>query len=587
MKTLPAVDVVIVGGGWTGLLMAKELGARTSLSIAVLERGGPRKAADYVDGMDELDYKVRRPLVQDYSQETVTFRHSAAERALPVRQYGSFLPGTGIGGAGEHWGGVCERMSPDGFELLSDTVKKYGAKKLPEDHLIQDWGVSYDEMEPYYARAEQLIGASGKAGNLRGKRIEGGNIFEGWRSTDYPTPPTKIGCASTRFRDAAKSLGYHPFPVPAATLSEPYTNPDGVSRPGCVYCGFCESYGCMIGAKAQPTNTLLPAIERHKNVTIRTGTSVRRILHDGARRARARGVSFVNAQGAEVVQPADLVILASWTMNNTRLLLLSGVGEPYDPSTGKGTIGRNLTHQVVFPAATAFFETPLNRFMGSGASGIMLADLDGHVLDQSATAFVGGGIFEVTDQGFQPIGNFGVLPESVKSRWGSDWKRAAIRYYDSTARITFLGRHIAYRDNYLDLDPTYKDHNGDPLVRMTLDWHENEQRMAEFMIPKGVEIARAMGAKPVTASRGLEGHYDTRRYQSTHLLGGTILGRSPDRSVVNTYLQHWQLTNLFVLGGSTFPQNACGHPTMTILAQTLRTADAVVDRYLNRPGPLA
>ena len=94
MKTLPAVDVVIVGGGWTGLLMAKEIGLRTSLSVVVLERGGPRKTADYIEGMDELDYKVRRPLVQDYSQETITFRHSEGQRALPVRQYGSFLPGT-------------------------------------------------------------------------------------------------------------------------------------------------------------------------------------------------------------------------------------------------------------------------------------------------------------------------------------------------------------------------------------------------------------------------------------------------------------------------------------------------------------
>jgi gluconate 2-dehydrogenase alpha chain len=586
MKTLPAVDVVIVGGGWTGLLMAKELSSRTSLSIAVLERGGPRKTADYVEGMDELDYKVRRPLVQDYSQETVTFRHSANERALPVRQYGSFLPGTGVGGAGEHWGGVCERMSPDGFELRSETVRKYGPKKLPEDHLAQDWGVTYDEIEPYYTRAEQLIGASGKAGNLRGKRIAGGNIFEGWRSTEYPTPPTKLGYVSVKFRDAAQSLGYHPFPVPAATLSETYTNPDGVSRPGCVYCGYCESYGCMIGAKAQPTNTLLPVIEQHKSVTIRTRASVRRILHDGAGHGRARGVSFIDAEGEEVIQPADLVILASWTVNNTRLLLLSGLGEPYDPATDKGTVGRNLTHQVVFPAATAFFETPLNRFMGSGASGIMVADLDAHVLDQSSLPFWGGGIFEVTNQGFQPIGNFGVVPESVKTRWGSEWKKAAIHYYDSTARITFLGRHLAYRDNYIDLDPTYKDHNGDPLARMTLDWRENERRMAEFMIPKGVEMARAMGAKEVTPFRGLEAHYDTRRYQSTHLLGGTILGTSPERSVVNPYSQQWQLANLFVIGGSIFPQNASGHPTMTILAQTLRTADAVVDRYLKRPGPL-
>jgi gluconate 2-dehydrogenase alpha chain len=189
MKTLPSVDVVIIGGGWTGLLMAKELGSRTALSVAVLERGGPRKAGDYGDDMDELDYTIRFRMMQDLSQETVTLRHDSSQRALPLRQHGSFLPGSGVGGAGEHWSAVCPRYLPDGFELLSRSIEKYGSKRLPEDHAIQDWGVTYDEMEPHYTRADLLLGISGKAGNIRGKQIEGGNIFEGWRSAEYPTFP--------------------------------------------------------------------------------------------------------------------------------------------------------------------------------------------------------------------------------------------------------------------------------------------------------------------------------------------------------------------------------------------------------------
>jgi gluconate 2-dehydrogenase alpha chain len=258
MKTLPSVDVVIVGGGWTGLLMAKELGSRTALSVVVLERGGPRKTDDYGEDMDELDYAIRLHMMLDASLETVTLRHTASQRALPLRQHGSFLPGAGVGGAGEHWNGICPRFLPDCFELLSRTTEKYGPKRLPGDHAIQDWGVTYDELEPHYARVEALMGISGKAGNIRGKQIEGGNIFEGWRSAEYPTPPTKIPYFSAMFRDAAISLGYHPYPNPAATASQVYTNPDGVTRAGCTYCGFCERFGCMIGAKAQPTNTLLP-----------------------------------------------------------------------------------------------------------------------------------------------------------------------------------------------------------------------------------------------------------------------------------------------------------------------------------------
>ena len=117
MKTLPSVDVVIVRGGWAGLLMAKELGSRSSLSVLVLERGGPRKTTDYFNTMDEVENWPRHRMMQDFSLETITLRHHDAQRALPLRQPGSFLPGTGVGGAGEHWGGVCDRMSPDCFEI--------------------------------------------------------------------------------------------------------------------------------------------------------------------------------------------------------------------------------------------------------------------------------------------------------------------------------------------------------------------------------------------------------------------------------------------------------------------------------------
>jgi gluconate 2-dehydrogenase alpha chain len=586
MKTLPSVDVAIVGGGWTGLLMAKELGSRTALSVVVLERGGPRKTADYLATMDELDYAIRLHMMQDLSLETVTLRHTASQRALPLRQHGPFLPGSGVGGAGEHWNGVFPRNLPDCFELLSRSIEKYGAKRLPEDHAIQDWGVTYDELEPHYTRAELLTGISGKAGNIRGKLIEGGNIFEGWRSAEYPTPPTKIPYLSSLFREATKALGYHPYPNPAATTSQAYTNPDGVARAGCTYCGYCGRFGCMIGAKAQPTNTLLPVIQKRKNVSLRTGAWVRRIVHDATQGGgRARGVSYIDATGEEIFQPAELIFLACWTLNNTRLLLLSGIGEPYKADTGKGTVGGNLTHQVFFPAATAFFEKPLNRFMGSGAAGVCISDLDGDLFDHSGLPFLRGGTLLVASLGLLPIANFGVVPQTVKANWGSEWKKAALHSYDRTGSIVFQGEHLAYRGNYMDLDPTYKDHFGDPLLRFTLDWRENERRMAEFATAKAVEIAREMGAREVTPFPGLRS-YDATRYQSTHIQGGAIMGSSPDRSVVNPYLQHWQMSNLFVLGASAFPQNASANPTPTILALTYRTADAIVDRYVKHPGPL-
>jgi gluconate 2-dehydrogenase alpha chain len=583
MKRLREVDAVIIGGGWNGLLMAKELAARTSLSVVVLERGGPRKTSDYVAAMDELDYGIRLKMMQDVSQETVTFRHTPRDRALPLRQHGSFLPGSGVGGAGEHWSGISYRYVPDAFDLHTRTLEKYGAKRLPEDHSIQDWGITYHELEPFYTRTEKMMGISGKAGNLGGRLVDGGNVFEGPRSEEFPTPPMKTPYLAALFRDATRRLGYHPYPLPAATTSIAYKNPDGVSRAGCAYCGYCERFGCMIGAKAQPTNTLLPVVSRRKNFEIRTGCWVRRIQASGR---RATGVTYVDASGEEIFQPAGVVFLASWTLNNTRLLLLSEIGTAYDPATGKGSVGRNLTHQVSIPAAMAFFKEPLNRFMGAGSAGIAINDFDADVFDHSKVDFLRGGSIYTVCYGFRPMANFGLTPPSVKATWGSEWKKAALDAYDRTGRLSFYGEHLAYRENYMDLDPTYKDRHGDPLLRLTIDWRDNERRMAAFMSRKAEQIAKEMGAVEIIPFPGLK-RYDATRYQSTHIQGGAIMGANAGRSVVNNYQQHWETSNLFVLGASAFPQNPSGNPTLTALALTYRTADAVIDRFIKKPGDLA
>src|SRR5580692_10209271 len=149
MERLKPVDVVIVGGGWTGLAMARELTLRTPLSVVVLERGPNRTVADYGASMDEVDYAIRYRMMQNIAEETVTHRHSVRDPGVPVRQYGHFLPGTGVGGAGEHWTGFAERHTPDDFTLATTMREKFGASRLPENLSIQDFPLLYDELEPY------------------------------------------------------------------------------------------------------------------------------------------------------------------------------------------------------------------------------------------------------------------------------------------------------------------------------------------------------------------------------------------------------------------------------------------------------
>jgi gluconate 2-dehydrogenase alpha chain len=155
------------------------------------------------------------------------------------------------------------------------------------------------------------------------------------------------------------------------------------------------------------------------------------------------------------------------------------------------------------------------------------------------------------------------------------------------------GDHFAYRQNFMDLDPTYTDKWGDPLLRMTLDWTDYEMRQMAFGARIGTQlleaVAQVSGAAFVKGDLpgGAFRHYNATSYGTTHIQGGAIMGTSPDKSVVNPWLQHWQMPNLFVVGSSSFPQNSSANPTLTIVAVSHRAADGLIDHYLKKPGSLA
>jgi gluconate 2-dehydrogenase alpha chain len=592
LKRLKPTDIVIIGSGWAGMVMAKEIVTRTALNVVMLERGPARNISQYADGMDEINTR-RVGLLQNPADQTITHRHSLKDTAAPVRQYGSFTPGTGTGGTSEHWGGISDRYLPDSFVIASHLREKYGASRLSPDWTIQDWGFTYDEFENDYWRAEQLMGISGKAGNLRGQKIDGGNIFEGPRQHEYPTPPLTPTYTMGFFHQAALKLGYHPFPLPAANLSQGYTNPDKVSRPGCAFCGYCPSHGCMIGAKAQPTNTILPTLNGKPNFALRNNCWVRKIVH---RNGKAEGVVYMDENGEETLQPADVVVLSAWTPNSVRLLMLSKIGEQYDPVAAKGTLGKNLTHQVTSGGSGMLvYKERLNLFMGSGAVGYGVADLEGDLKEEVPENILRGGAFlRGAATGEAPAGSFGHIPKDmVKRSWGTEWKKASIDHWDRIGPgVEMRGEHFSYRQNFMDLDPTYTDKWGDPLLRMTLDWTDYEMRQMAWgnrIATHFLEaVAEASGAQVYKLERpkGFH-HYSAAQYSTTHVQGGAIMGTSPEQAVVNPWLQHWQMPNLFVVGSSSFPQNASANPTLTIVAVSHRAADGLIDRSLKKPGPIA
>jgi gluconate 2-dehydrogenase alpha chain len=183
-RRLPKKDVVIIGLGWTGSIMANEL-SDEGLEVIAIERGPWRDAqTDFPPTymQDELRYRIRHELFLRPDQLTFTFRNKMDQTALPIQSWGAFMPPNGVGGGGVHWNAEMRRFLPSDFVLKTHLTERYGASFLPEDMTIQDWGINYDELEPFYDRFEYLCGTSGTAGNLRGKIMEGGNPFEGPRS---------------------------------------------------------------------------------------------------------------------------------------------------------------------------------------------------------------------------------------------------------------------------------------------------------------------------------------------------------------------------------------------------------------------
>jgi gluconate 2-dehydrogenase alpha chain len=583
---LKEVDAVIVGLGWTGGILAKEL-TEAGLKVVALERGAmrsPEKDFSVPIVRDELRFVVRHDLMQNTARDTLTIRNNPSQEALPMRRLGSFLPGEVVGGSAVHWSGHTWRWTDMEFKIRSMYEERYGKNFIPADMTVQDWGITYTELEPYYDKFEHTAAVSGKAGNIKGQFQPGGNPFEAPRAREYPLPPLTPILASEMFTQAAKNNGYHPFPRPSANASRAYTNPDGSKFGACQYCGYCQRFGCEANAKGSPLITVIPIAMRNPNFELRTYAWVTKVLRatDGK---RVTGVAYTNLlNGEEFEQPAGMVLLCAYAINNVHLMLLSGVGEPYDPVAQKGVIGKNYCYQTG-TGATLFFEgRHFNPFMSAGGSNATIDDFNiNWDFDRGKHAFVGGynvagGFNTALPIGYRPV------PRGTP-QWGKAWKVATAKWYQTAMNIGASGSVMANRYNYYDLDPTYRNAFGQPLMRMTFDYKENEHKMGRHAAQVVNDIAKSMNPTRLNEAT-VRTQWTVVPYQSTHNTGGTIMGTNPRDSALNKYLQSWDCHNLFVIGANVFPHNASYNPTGPVGALAYWTADAIKNRYLTNPGPL-
>ena len=367
--------------------------------------------------------------------------------------------------------------------------------------------------------------------------------------------------------------------LPSANLSEAYTNPDGESIAACQYCGFCERFGCEYGAKTSPEITVIPTARKTGNFDVRFHANVVEVMKKGN---KVTGVRYIDNQtGEEYIQPAEVVVLTSYVMNNAKLLMVSGIGEQYNPDTQKGTLGKNYAYQIL-PGATGFFDEQMNVFMGAGSLGMTIDDLNGDNFDHSDLDFIHGGSISMTQTGTRPIQSNPIPPDTPT--WGAEFKKASIHNYTRTLNVSTEGASMPHKDNFMSLDPDYKDAYGIPLLQLTYNFTEQDRNLHKYLTEKTTAIMQEMGAKTVMAGNPIT-NYDIVPYQTTHNTGGTIMGASPDNSVVNNYLQHWDAENLFVVGAGNFAHNSGYNPTGTVGALAYRAAEGII-KYSKNGGSL-
>jgi choline dehydrogenase-like flavoprotein len=560
-------DVVIVGSGAGGGIAAYVL-SHAGARVCVLEKGPWLDPANYGD--DELRFGDRSFINEDPLIEPRTFRNTAADgdhlyvgRVLGISRC--------VGGGTVHYGAVSFRLRPEDFRAQS----YWGA--LPGADIV-DWPFPYSELQPYYTKAEQLIGIAG--GQPRGSGHPGAPVPGAeWRTESYPMPGHPPNYGALLFEQAAQRLGLHPFPTPVAINN---LTRDG--RPGCSYCGFCSSHGCPIESKNDLRVTALRKALKTGRLEIRPDSYAYRVT---VSRGRARQIEYIDASGAHQSVSGKVIVLACSAVDTPRLVLLSGLPKNL---VNHDVVGRHLmVHH--YPGGIGFFSDRIDYYRGFWS----MRCLDDFYLGpvSGAPAFGYGNIQTVGPSSGYPLGAGGMISTAKFVGWGHLHKAIMGKVFGHVQWLTMNGQDPPVPSNVVDLDPTVKDVYGFPVARVTYNHHPNDYAVATTIMPRLGELLVEMGAEsfqsvlPFTGTTSIPqpapGGFLARGpgRSAPDPIGGTVnhqmgtmrMGTHPDTSVVNSDQRFWGIPNLYVIDGSVFPTSGGYNPTLTIEALAWRAAE--------------
>jgi gluconate 2-dehydrogenase alpha chain len=560
---LKDTDVVIIGLGAAGGVAALPL-AQAGLEVIGLEAGGWLTRRDFAPDELRNNFRGWPQAVQKANQEIPTSRPNASSPTAPRAEIHPMQ--NAVGGTTLHYWAQSWRLNPWDFKVVSETKRRYGASRIPSGSTAEDWPFGLDELEPYYDKIEYEVGVSGQAGNINGKIDPRGNPFEGQRKRAYPMPPLRGNEFLEKMASAARAIGWSAFPGPAAVNSRSYQN-----RSACMYHGFCNRGGCHVDAKNSTAVTTIPRAQATGRLKVVTRAHVTTIEVDDS--GRMTGVNYVT-DGVEYFQPAKVVLLASYTYENTRLLLLSkSKAFPNGLSNNHKQVGRHYFSHNQGGGVSALFPFNLDSWYGLPAQGVAVDNWADDNFDHSGLDFIGGGnLWVYADR--RPIGAAGTSTFGRVPNWGSAWKAFIKENADRSNGAYLQKTTLPYEDNFLDLDPVVKDPLGYPVCRVTAEYKDNERKIALFIQDKMEQWYREAGAiavqrAPVGGAMGV----------STHAYGSTRMGDNAETNVVNRFGFSHEVPNLGILGASVMGTSGARNPTLTAQALAWRTADHLVKNW--------
>lgn len=527
------VNAVVVGAGAGGGVAAKVL-AEAGLSVVVLERGRWQTWADHDD--DELISQRTTVLGNAFGPDDARHRrvieHADGSTRIVLPSEGGYGNNAACVGSGTlSYGAMGWRFMEQDFRMRS----LYGC---PEGSTLDDWPITYGELEHCYERAEWEIGVAGD---------DAQNPFAPPRKKPQPMPPFPYNKEARILEKAARRLGWHPFPIPMLRNSVPYGG-----RPKCIHMRSCCGFACPINAKCGTQNTVIPAALATGLCELRTDAVAAEVMVD--ERGRAKGVVYFDAADRRQAQTADLVVVAASATETARLLLNSKSKLfPNGAGNNNDWVGRNIQGHA-YTGACGLMAEEIYEEAGPGAC-IAFCDFNHGMPGLCGGAMLANEFIPL------PYLSTRIRPPGA-ARWGLAHKEFQRSSYKRLIRVQGPVQEIPVFDSRVRVDPEVKDHWGIPVVRLSGRRHPHDVEIAKFVSGKAAELLREAGASDIwTNVPGLGGPSG-----GQHQAGTCRMGSDPKTSVTNRYGQVHEIDNLFIADGSLNVTNGGFNPALTIMA---------------------